>query len=130
MSFRKEKYLKFKESDSVEKLAYIDELAGDETVHLFHEVLNDGINGFCFSMYEEGQKPGDIISKDQIQRRMLKLEPHTQAIRSFSCTEGNELVPVVAKELGMTTLVGAWLGSDKEKNKEEVDGLITLNFCI
>ena len=126
MSFRKEKYLKFKESDSVAKLAYIDELAGDETVHLFHEVLSDGINGFCFSMYEEGQKPGDIISKDQIHRRMLKLEPHTQSIRSFSCTEGNELVPVVAKELGMTTLVGAWLGSDKEKNKEEIDGLIKL----
>jgi exo-beta-1,3-glucanase (GH17 family) len=126
MSFRKEKYLKFKESDSVTRLAYIDELSGDEITHLFYEVLNDGINGFCFSMYEEGQKPGDIISKDQIHRRMLKLEPHTQAIRSFSCTEGNELVPVVAKELGMTTLVGAWLGSDKEKNKEEIDGLIKL----
>jgi exo-beta-1,3-glucanase (GH17 family) len=126
MSFRKEKYLKFKESDSVARLAYIDELSSIEIRDLFREVLNDGINGFCYSMYEEGQKPGDIISKDQIYRRMLKLKPHTQSIRSFSCTEGNELVPVVAKELGLNTLVGAWLGSDKEKNKKEIDGLIKL----
>lgn len=126
MSFRKEKYLKYKESDSVARLAYIDELSSNEIRDLFYEVLNDGINGFCYSMYEEGQKPGDIITKDQIQRRMRKLEPHTQSIRSFSCTEGNELVPVVAKELGLNTLVGAWLGSDKEKNKKEINGLIKL----
>ncbi|HAH50536.1 MAG TPA: glycosyl hydrolase, partial [Balneola sp.] len=44
MSLRKEKYLKYKESDTVAKLAYIDELSGDEITHLFYEVLNDGIN--------------------------------------------------------------------------------------
>ncbi|XWN35985.1 MAG: glycosyl hydrolase family 17 protein [Balneola sp.] len=126
MSFRKEKYLKYQESNSVARLAYIDELSSNDIRDLFYEVLNDGINGFCYSMYEEGQKPGDIITKNQIQRRMRKLESHTQSIRSFSCTEGNELVPVVAKELGLNTLVGAWLGSDKEKNKEEINGLIKL----
>lgn len=126
MSFRKEKYLKYKESDSVAALEYIDELSGEEIKNLFYEVLNDGIHGFCYSMYEEGQKPGDIIPIEQIRKRMNVLKPNSKWIRSFSCIEGNELVPVVAKELGMKTLVGAWLGSDEEKNKEEIDALIKL----
>jgi exo-beta-1,3-glucanase (GH17 family) len=126
MSFRKEKYLSFRESANVESLEYINELSSEELKHLFTEVLNDGIHGFCYSMYEEGQKPGDVIPISQIRRRMETLRPHSQWVRSFSCIEGNELVPVVAKELGMNTLVGAWLGSDEDKNKEEIDALIKL----
>ena len=33
---------------------------------------------FCFSLYEEGQGPGDIISEDQIRKRMEILKPHTR----------------------------------------------------
>jgi len=123
MSYRKEQFQSFKKSANIEKLAYIDELPKEDIKNLFYEVLNDGVHGFCYSMYEEGQKPGDIISEEQIRRRMKTLKPHTQWIRSFSCIEGNELIPVIAKEFGMKTLVGAWLGSDEEKNKEEIDGL-------
>lgn len=90
------------------------------------KILEQGVHGFCFSLYEEGQKPGDIISEEQIYRRMKILQPYTRWIRSFSCIEGNELVPKVAKELGMKTLVGAWLGTDEEKNRQELDGLISL----
>jgi len=126
MSYRKEKFLNFEKSANIEKLAYIDKLPEEDIKGLFHEVLNDGVHGFCYSMYEEGQKPGDVISEEQIRRRLKTLKPHTQWIRSFSCTEGNELIPSIAKEFGMKTLVGAWLGSDEEKNKGEIDGLIKL----
>ena len=57
---------------------------------------------------------------------MKILKPHTQWVRSFSCTEGNEMIPRVAKKLGIKTMVGAWLGNDKEKNKIELDALIEL----
>jgi exo-beta-1,3-glucanase (GH17 family) len=126
MSYRKEKFLNFEKSANIEKLAYMDDLPKEDILSLFHEVLNDGVHGFCYSMYEEGQKLGDVISEEQIRRRLKTLEPHTQWIRSFSCTEGNELIPIIAKEFGMKTLVGAWLGSDEEKNKGEIDGLIKL----
>lgn len=126
MSYRKEKFLNFEKSANIEKLAYMDDLPKEDILSLFHEVLNDGVHGFCYSMYEEGQKPGDVISEEQIRRRLKTLEPHTQWIRSFSCTEGNELIPVIAKEFGMNTLVGAWLSDDEEKNKEEIEGLIKL----
>lgn len=93
---------------------------------LFAEILANGVHGFCFSLYEDGQQPGDIISEEQVRRRMQILKPHTQWIRSFSCTEGNEFIPKVAKEMGLKTLVGAWLGNDPEINRREIEGLIAL----
>jgi exo-beta-1,3-glucanase (GH17 family) len=126
MSYRKEQFLSYKRSDLIPKLSYLDEMSKDETDSLFREVLDNGIFGFCYSMYEDGQGPGTIVSEDQIRRRIKVLKPYTSAIRSFSTTEGNEFVPKIAKELNMTTLVGAWLSDDMEKNREEIDNLIQL----
>lgn len=92
----------------------------------YHEILKGGMHGLCYSMYSDGQKPGDIIGIDQIRRRMSIIAPYIKWIRSFSCIEGNEYVPQVAKELGIKTLVGAWLGDDPDKNKKELDALIDL----
>jgi exo-beta-1,3-glucanase (GH17 family) len=97
-----------------------------ELQKLFKQTLDHGMHGLCFSPYEEGQQPGDILSEEQIRRRLKVIKPHTKWIRSFSCTEGNELIPKIAHELGIKTLVGAWLGDDSEINKKEVAGLITL----
>ena len=94
--------------------------------NLFKRVLKNGMHGLCFSPYEEGQAPGDQISEKQIRRRMKIIKPYTKWIRSFSCTEGNELIPIIAKEFGIKTLVGAWLGDDAEINKKEIAGLIKL----
>ncbi|GMQ28642.1 glycosyl hydrolase family 17 protein [Algoriphagus confluentis] len=101
-------------------------LSYEELAESFREVLQEGMHGICISPYEEGQKPGDTLTENQIRRRLEILRPYTQWIRSFSCTEGNELIPVIAKEMGMKTLVGAWLGKDDEINQAEVKGLIKL----
>ena len=88
--------------------------------------LNAGIFGISFSAYEEGQSPGDQLSIEQISKRMAVLQPNISWIRSFSCVQGNELIPQVAKSMGIKTLVGAWLGDDLDKNEEEIAGLISL----
>lgn len=93
---------------------------------MFLKVLNNGMHGLCFSAYEEGQKPGDVLSAEQVRRRMKIIQPYTQWMRSFSCIEGNELIPKIAKEFGLKTLVGAWLGKDAEKNEEEISALVQL----
>ena len=85
-----------------------------------------GMHGIGFSAYEEGQKPGDELSLAQVQRRMSILKPYVKWVRSFSCIQGNELIPMVARQSGLKTLVGAWLGKDLEKNELEVEGLIKL----
>lgn len=126
MSFRPSQFLSYKTSDPSRKINFLDEKSSDDLNHLFIEVLNGGLHGICFSLYEDGQKPGDIISEDQIRRRMQILKPFVKWVRTFSCTEGNELIPQIAKEFGIQTLVGAWLGKDDEKNRNEINGLISL----
>jgi glucan 1,3-beta-glucosidase len=98
-----------------------------ELNELFSDVLNTGVHGLCFSLYEDGQKPGDIISEEQVRRRMKIIAPYAKWVRSFSCTEGNEFIPIIAKECGIKTLVGAWLGDDPAVNEREIEGLIKLS---
>jgi glucan 1,3-beta-glucosidase len=97
-----------------------------ELEKLWRKTLNNGIHGLCFSLYEDGQGPGNIITEEQVRRRIEIIKPHTKWIRSFSCTEGNEFIPKIAKEYGIKTMVGAWLGDDPEVNEREIEGLIQL----
>jgi GPH family glycoside/pentoside/hexuronide:cation symporter len=89
-------------------------------------VLNRGLHGLCFSPYVEGQKAGDILTEAQIRRRLDVIAPFTGWIRSFSCTEGNELIPELAHQKGLKTLVGAWISNDKERNEREIQSLLQL----
>lgn len=115
-------------ADRIKTLAGIDysNKSPEELDDLLKEVLNSGMHGLCYSAYEEGQKPGDVLSEEQIRRRMKIISPYTNWVRSFSCIEGNELIPKIAKEFGLKTLVGAWLGDDSEKNEIEIQALINL----
>ncbi|MBP9933961.1 MAG: hypothetical protein KBF25_09715, partial [Chitinophagaceae bacterium] len=76
----------------------------EQIQNLFRQTLEGGMHGLCYSAYEEGQKPGDILTVEQIRRRMKIIAPYTKWVRSFSCIEGNELVPKVAREFGIKTL--------------------------
>jgi len=119
MSGRSEKFLALASLDYENKTPA-------ELGNLYRKVLEDGMHGIGFSPYEEGQKPGDQISEEQIRRRMQIIKPYTKWIRSFSCTDGNDAIPKIAKEFGIKTMVGAWLGDDQEINQKEVKNLIQL----
>jgi len=119
MSFRLGKHLTLSGIDYSGK-------SPEQVQNLFQQTLEGGMHGLCYSAYEEGQEPGDVLTIEQIRRRMAVIAPYTKWIRSFSCIEGNELVPKVAREFGIKTLVGAWLGKDKDLNEQEITGLIQL----
>jgi exo-beta-1,3-glucanase (GH17 family) len=130
MSYRKD-YIDYAESIDYSNSDYSTGFDFSEKTEVaikshFDEVLDAGMHGICFSLYEDGQKPGDIISEEQVRRRMKIIAPYTKWIRSFSCTEGNEFIPIIAREFGIKTLVGAWLGNDPEVNEKEIKGLIQL----
>jgi glucan 1,3-beta-glucosidase len=102
------------------------EIKEDELRKLWHKTLQGGMHGICFSIYEDGQKPGSIITEAQVERRIHILKPYAKWVRSFSCIEGNEHVPRMAKKHGMKTLVGAWLSDDLALNEREIKSLISL----
>jgi exo-beta-1,3-glucanase (GH17 family) len=130
MSYRKD-YIEYQENIDYSNPDYgtgqdFTEKSEKEIQNLFNQTLKAGMHGLCFSLYEDGQKPGDIISEEQVRRRMAIIAPYTKWVRSFSCTEGNEFIPIIAREYGIKTLVGAWLGDDPEVNEKEIEGLIKL----
>jgi len=92
----------------------------------FNNVFQKGMPGICFSAYGPGQEPGDKITEDQIRKRLEVLKPHTKWIRVFSCTNGHEKIPKIAKEMGLKTMVGAWLNNEIEENHAEIQSLIKL----
>ena len=119
MSFRREKFLSLAGP-------VVNNLSLEELKSQSRQMLADGIHGICFSAYDEGQKPGDQLTEAQVRRKLEILKPHVSWVRTFSCTEGNEIIARVAHEMGIKTLVGAWLGDDLDKNEGEIEGLVAL----
>ncbi len=96
----------------------------EELNKLFHKRLTNKMKGICFSPFENRQKPGYRITKDQIKSRLDTIKNHTEWIRIFSNTGGHENIPQIAKKNGLKTMVGAWIGKDKSKNEKEIRNLI------
>jgi len=117
MSFRSDKLLSLLGEDFKNK-------SRKDLSEIFRKYLENGIHGLCFSSYIEGQEPGSIINEEQIRERINIIKPYTRWIRTFSCTDGNELIPAIARENGLKIMVGAWLSDDKEKNEEEIENLV------
>ncbi len=99
-------------------------LSGDDLISRLQSRLESRIHGICFSPYADGQGPGCQISEDQIRDRMSVIEPSVRWVRSFSCTEGNELIGGVAHRFGLKALVGVWLDDDREQNELEIAAAI------
>ena len=95
-----------------------------ERVLLMREILDRKIHGMSFSPYMDGQEPGIEISEDQIEQRMRIIQPYTNWVRTFSCVEGSQHAPRIAKQMGLKTMVGVSLGSDREKNEIEFNNAI------
>ena len=119
MSFRSDKLLSLIGEDFNNK-------STEDLKKLFREILENGIHGLCFSSYTEGQGPGTIISADQIRERINIIKPYTSWIRTFSCTDGGELIPAIARENGVKVMAGAWLSDDKDQNELEIENLIKI----
>ena len=104
----------------------ITSLGVDDLRKLVREILENKIHGLSFSPYVEGQSPGTHIGEDQIRERLAIIEPYVRWIRTFSCTEGHELIPAIAHEKGLKTLVGIWLDDDMEHNELELENAIRI----
>ena len=104
----------------------LDKLSDEELKKLCKKILKSKIHGICFSLYEGDQQPGDIVSDNQIIRRLKILKPYTTSIRTFSSLGEHSRIVEIAKDMGFKTLVGAWLSDDFESNDKEIEGLIQL----
>ena len=101
-------------------------LSIDDLRALVRKILEGKIHGISFSPYIEGQGPGTQLGNVQIRERLKIIEPYVNSIRSFSCSEGNELIPGIAAESGLKTMVGVWLDDNHEQNEIEIANAIEI----
>ena len=101
-------------------------LSVDDLRALVGKILGSKIHGISFSPYVEGQGPGTQLSEKQIRERLALIQPYVNWVRSFSCTEGHELIPGIAAENGLKAMVGVWLDDDHEHNEVEVSNAIEI----
>ena len=104
----------------------ISSLGVDDLRSLVHKILEAKIHGISFSPYVEGQGPGTQIGEAQIRERLSFIQPYVHWVRTFSCKEGNELIPGIAAENGLKTMVGVWLDDDREQNEIELGNAIDI----
>lgn len=100
--------------------------AAEDLRKLVRGILEQKIHGLSFSPLLEGQGPGTEVSAGQIRERLAVIAPFVRWIRTFSCTDGNEHIPAIAREFGLKTLVGVWLDDDREKNEVEIANAIRI----
>lgn len=78
----------------------------------------------------EGQKrergDGYAPTVEQLRKDMRVLAPITRGIRTYTSTEGSDLVPAVAAEFGLKVTVGAWLDGNGERNSLELAKVVEL----
>jgi exo-beta-1,3-glucanase (GH17 family)/cellulose synthase/poly-beta-1,6-N-acetylglucosamine synthase-like glycosyltransferase len=80
-----------------------------------------------YAAFERGHVVADSVGDSAKVRADLKiLSTLTRAVRLYSSTEGNELVPPIANEFGLKVMVGAWIDKDTERNEREITAAIEL----
>ena len=93
--------------------------------------FNGILPSVSYTPFEPGHVVDKVVDPEKIRADLKKLSTVTRAIRSYSATEGNELVPPIAAEFGLKVTVGAWIDkSDKsiniERNNREIEAAIGL----
>lgn len=86
----------------------------------------DKICGIDFSPYMDGQNPeyGHKVDREQIQERMQIIAPYTIWIRTYGTENGLEYTAPLARDMGLKTAIGAWLGRDSAANERQINELI------
>ena len=80
-----------------------------------------------YAPFEPGHIVADVAAdSEKVRADLKKLSTLTRAVRLYSSTEGNELVPPIAAEFGLKVTVGAWIDKDVERNEREIEAAINL----
>jgi cellulose synthase/poly-beta-1,6-N-acetylglucosamine synthase-like glycosyltransferase/exo-beta-1,3-glucanase (GH17 family) len=69
---------------------------------------------------------GGRATAARIRADLRVLAPYTRTLRTYSATDGVELVPAIASEFGLKVTAGAWLGPDRKRNDRELRAVVDL----
>lgn len=82
-----------------------------------------------YAPYRDGQTPFDqntLIPPQQIEEDLRVLSAFTACVRTYATNQGLDAVPRLARERGLSVLLGAWIGREPEKNAKELARVVEL----
>jgi exo-beta-1,3-glucanase (GH17 family)/cellulose synthase/poly-beta-1,6-N-acetylglucosamine synthase-like glycosyltransferase len=90
--------------------------------------INWQLASVSYSPFANSDHPdsGPRPTAAQIRADLRAIAPYAKAIRTYSSTGGTELIPPIAAEFGLKVTVGAWIGTDSERNEREIRAAIDL----
>lgn len=85
--------------------------------------------GVTFDPTKKDENPRTKIthSEEDIDKDLALLEGKFHAVRTYSVLKGLHKVPELAAKRNLNVTLGAWIGADKEKNRQEIETLIQLS---
>jgi exo-beta-1,3-glucanase (GH17 family)/cellulose synthase/poly-beta-1,6-N-acetylglucosamine synthase-like glycosyltransferase len=88
----------------------------------------DQISGFSYSPFRLGQNPqkGVYPSDEEMRQDLEQMSKLTDHIRVYSVDGSQEDIPRLAEEFGLRVTLGAWIGTDLERNEREIAKVIEL----
>jgi exo-beta-1,3-glucanase (GH17 family)/cellulose synthase/poly-beta-1,6-N-acetylglucosamine synthase-like glycosyltransferase len=68
----------------------------------------------------------DKTTEKQIRSDLAAVAPYTRAVRTYSVSNGLDLVPQLASEYGLRVTLGVWINKWEEQNEKEMEGAVAL----
>src|SRR4029450_178416 len=68
----------------------------------------------------------DKTTEKQIRSDLAALAPYTRAVRTYSVSNGLDLVPQLASAYGLRVTLGVWINDWEQQNEREIETAITL----
>jgi cellulose synthase/poly-beta-1,6-N-acetylglucosamine synthase-like glycosyltransferase/exo-beta-1,3-glucanase (GH17 family) len=84
--------------------------------------ITDRFQSLSFAPFSRSMSPeGEALTNaGQIRADIQVVAPYTRGVRTYSSTNGKELIAPIAGEQGIKVTAGAWLNRDKNKDSGEV----------
>jgi exo-beta-1,3-glucanase (GH17 family)/cellulose synthase/poly-beta-1,6-N-acetylglucosamine synthase-like glycosyltransferase len=86
------------------------------------------VASLSYSPFKDSAHPdyGPRATAEQIRADLAAIAPYTRAIRTYTATNGAELIPPIAAEFGLKVTVGAWIDDDQARNEREINSALYL----
>jgi exo-beta-1,3-glucanase (GH17 family)/cellulose synthase/poly-beta-1,6-N-acetylglucosamine synthase-like glycosyltransferase len=68
----------------------------------------------------------DKTTEKQIRSDLAAVAPYTRAVRTYSVSNGLDLVPQLASEYGLRVTLGVWINEWEEQNEKEMQSAVEL----
>jgi len=90
---------------------------------------NGVITGVSFNPMRLEHNPAEnkFPSRQQIEQDLALLQNKVHAIRTYSVSNGLDVIPELANHYNLNVSLGAWIGRDTDANQREIDRLIALS---